>query len=122
MHIAYGQVKVSSFYKIANNYESLLLNGDVDVCAYYAGHVQSNLMMPKFETKQDNLSRGCPFTKSLYIEDLKFDFSNYPEILPNGDWRVDMHYYTKVKGTIEWVVKTQLFLQIKRYRSSSKKH
>lgn len=113
---------MSSYYKIANNYESLLLNGDVDVCAYYKGQVQSNLMMTKFETKHDNISRGCPFTKSLYVEDLKFDFSNYPEILPNGDWRVDMHYYTKVKGQIDWVVKTQLFVQVKRNRSSSKKH
>lgn len=98
-----------------------MLNGDLDLCAFFAGKVKSNLMTTKMNVRFENLTSGCPIVgRPLIVQDLRWDFDNYPDVLPAGDWRVDTEYYTKVRGRIEWIIKTEIFIQVKNLRSNGR--
>lgn len=102
-----------AYLKFGHVFRPLILDTHVDICGVYSGAVKHVLMASTFlDAIDENLSLGCPISGSRYVRNLKLYHEYYPDIVPEGTWRLDHEMYTKDNGFNEPLVKSQLFFLI----------
>ncbi|XP_055691476.1 uncharacterized protein LOC129794681 [Lutzomyia longipalpis] len=112
----YPLVRIAFFYRYTT-YRSFLLDVTEDFCDFLCDSKPANVINYFWKTLREssNFAQGCPFQKdnTYYIKDYALDMSEFPPILPTGDYRVDVDLIDRTDKTTR-IALIQIYAFIKR--------
>lgn len=101
---------MATYFKVFATYRKILLVVDEDLCAVFSSKV-AIFVGAEIDAKSENVMQGCPYKVirklikicfmnifyfvqgELYVREFKINKTRLENILPRGDWRLDMELY-----------------------------
>ncbi|GAB0097986.1 hypothetical protein DMENIID0001_136750 [Sergentomyia squamirostris] len=109
----YPLVKIGFIY---GNSKNFLIDVTEDFCAFICEDKKATITSYFWTVLKDasNFAQGCPFREGerYFIKDYALDISNFPAILPTGDYRVDVNLIDRADNSP--IALIQVFAYIRR--------
>jgi len=100
------QIRTRFFYKY-QTYQPWLIDNAFDYCAFRRGAKNAVMeMMIGLISKYSNNTHPCPFNPpELFVaKDLILDGDYLPDVIPTGEYRLDMEWFKDEKQTIRYAL------------------
>lgn len=101
------------FIKFGTKYRPLLFDTLVDVCGLYRGITKYDFLpVLELDAEAENIRDGCPLSGTRFVRNLRLRKTYYPNVIPEGEFRVENMIYTRDSGTDEMLVNAVMWFVV----------
>lgn len=100
------------FVKFGTIFRPAILDVRVDLCGLYRGLQYEFIPDIKLIAEDENIRDGCPVSGTRFVRNLRLRKDMYPNILPEGEARLDNTFYTRDNGKDEILLTCEMFLTV----------
>lgn len=99
--------------KFGTIFRQLMFDSKVDLCALYRGAAKYAFITEmKLDAEEENIKLGCPVTGTRFVRNLRLRKDLYPNVMPEGEFRLDNIMYTRDNGMDEKLLTAEMWFVV----------
>lgn len=99
--------------KFGTIYRQMMMDTKLDLCALYRGVAKYEMILEmKLDAEDENISLGCPVSGTRFVRNLRLRKDMYPNVAPEGEFRLDNIMYTRDNGIEEKLLTSEMWFVV----------